>query len=158
MKGLLVCVVVSSVGCKDGVKEAVKAVPLTGTVELSPQAGSSTAAGKLALREVGTSDVEVTGTLTGLTAGSKYVVHYHAPQGCPPPTDKHDDTNHKSDLATVTAEGNGTAPVKATIPNARLGGMEPITSYCITVHAADGGPYLASGRILTPSLGLGGGN
>ncbi len=127
-------------GCKKE-SEVKKANALFSTIELTPRER-----GKLDIRDVGDTDVEVTGNVTGLKAGN-YVVHLHTPKGCMfVGGDPYDAANHHADLGVITADESGTAKIAAKT-RGRLGGMEPITGYCLVIYPPDLSTHVAHGKI-----------
>jgi Cu/Zn superoxide dismutase len=124
-----------------------KMPPLRTTIDLTPTLNGTTA-GKLEMKDVGEKDVELTGDITNLKPGN-YVVHVHKPMGCKTLGQGHDAANHHADMGVITADEKGTAKVSLRTPG-RLGGTEPITSYCVVIYPPDLSGYLAHGTIFSP--------
>ena len=120
--------------------EVKKANALHSTIELFP---SET--GKLEISDVGDKDVEISGEVKSLKPGN-YVVHLHAPKGCSMPRDAHDAENHHADIGVITADSTGIAKIKMRTPG-RLGGMEPITGYCVVIYPPDLSSPVSRGTI-----------
>ncbi len=127
-------------------------------VRLAPtSADGASVAGDLAFTEEG-SGVRLTGTLSGLTAGSTHGFHLHENGDCGPGDDgtpggaagghwdplatmNHEgpdaefSTRHAGDLGNVTADGAGNAVLDLMLPDLSVGGANSVVGHSVMVHA-----------------------
>nr|WP_233198614.1 MULTISPECIES: superoxide dismutase family protein [Luteimonas] len=130
----------------------------TAMVELQPTAGNQTA-GNLAFATVD-GRIEVTGSVTGLPAGSEHGFHVHETGDCSAPdgTSAGGD-HHAGDSDNITAGDDGVAQVRTWLEGATIGDGAPtdIVGKGVIVHAkaddyttqptGDAGDRLACGVI-----------
>jgi hypothetical protein len=145
MRRLLVGLLILS-SCKDDAAKDKAPKEPKKYCSLIPYNQSHATKGLLDVRAAG-NDVEISGAIKGLNPGS-YSIHLHRSPGCPRPAQREDNENHDAELGVITADAGGIAPLKLTVPNARLATNDKITEHpCLLVYQTDLSGYVASCRV-----------